>query len=296
MTAEEALRLWAQLIGASPHGCRVHLTGGEPFGRWSLLLEVCEGAAKRGLAPLKNVETNGYWATDETVIRDRLGALDAAGMETLAISADPYHQQFVPIDRARRLARVAEYLLGSQRVQVRWRDWLTDGVDTSDLAESERVALFASYARQGRDRMNGRAAAALAPHAPLTPLADLPDRPCREPLLRGKHIHALPGGHLMPGTCAGIVVGRADESTTVADCWSQLGSDHAASPLLGALIAEGPKALLPMARDAGFAPAAAYAGKCHLCWSIRAHLVSSGPCRDELAPASVYGPSRSDGP
>lgn len=295
MTADEALRLWTHLVDASPHGCRVHLTGGEPFGRWPLLLAVCEAAAKLGLGPLKNVETNGYWATDEALIRDRLGALNAAGMETLAVSADPYHQQFVPIDRVRRLAAAAEALLGPGRVQVRWRDWLTDGVDTSDLAESERVALFASYATQGRDRMNGRAGGVLAPHLPQTPLADLPDGPCRETLLRGKHVHALPGGYLMPGTCAGIVVGRADESTTVADCWGQLKSDHASRPILGALIAQGPKGLLPMAQDVGFTPAPAYAGTCHLCWSIRSHLAAGGRYGDELAPASVYGPSGSGG-
>ncbi|MHC4561463.1 MAG: hypothetical protein ACYS8X_01680, partial [Planctomycetota bacterium] len=40
MGVEEALALWRQLIAASPHGCRVHLTGGEPFGRWESLIAV----------------------------------------------------------------------------------------------------------------------------------------------------------------------------------------------------------------------------------------------------------------
>jgi len=32
MSVDFALRLWGELIDACPHGCRIHLSGGEPFG------------------------------------------------------------------------------------------------------------------------------------------------------------------------------------------------------------------------------------------------------------------------
>jgi len=291
MSADEAIRLWRELIDACPHGCRIHLTGGEAFGRWDRLIELCRRASDEGLAPLANVETNAFWASDEAVVRDRLTALAAAGVKKFVISADPYHQQYVPIARARLAARVGEEVFGAGRVQVRWRDWLDGGCDTDAMTDSERAALFARYAAGGRDRMNGRAAEVLAPLlADKTP-EDLADEPCRDALLRSRHVHIGPGGWIMPGVCAGILVGRADERQSVGECWRRLADDHADRPVVGALAASGPTALLPMARQAGFTPAEKYADKCHLCWDIRRHLQPCGPRGDELGPGELYEPA-----
>ena len=76
MPNDFALDAWAGLIAASPHGCRVHLTGGEPFGDFDLLLDLCRQARRRGLGPLEKIETNGGWARDEQEIRVRLTALN----------------------------------------------------------------------------------------------------------------------------------------------------------------------------------------------------------------------------
>ncbi|MCD4824521.1 MAG: radical SAM protein, partial [Phycisphaerae bacterium] len=58
MSPADALRIWEQLQSACPHGCRVHLTGGEPFGDWPRLIEIARGAHARKLGPLEKVETN----------------------------------------------------------------------------------------------------------------------------------------------------------------------------------------------------------------------------------------------
>ena len=142
LSTDEAVNIWEGLIKASPHGCRIHLTGGEPFGDFELLLEICRSARQKGLGPLESIETNGFWADDDERITQKLEALDEAGMGSLAISADPYHQQFVPIERRRRLAALARKLLGEDRVRVRWEDWLSNGRDTSDMSEDQRPACF----------------------------------------------------------------------------------------------------------------------------------------------------------
>ncbi|MDY7011956.1 MAG: radical SAM protein, partial [Planctomycetota bacterium] len=90
MTVESALAFWEGLQNASPHGCRIHIGGGEPFGRWEILIELLQQAKSAGLGPLEAVETNAFWACDEKIIRERLAALDEAGMDRLTISADPY--------------------------------------------------------------------------------------------------------------------------------------------------------------------------------------------------------------
>jgi len=287
MGVDRAVRIWGELVAASPHGCRVHLTGGEPFGDWPGLIELCRRGRGAGLGPLEKVETNAFWATDEAVARQRVSALDAAAMDKLVISADPYHQQYVPIARCRLLARVAAELLGAGRVQVRWRDWLAEGSDTDALDAAERGRLFVRYAAGGRDRLNGRAAETLAPHLTQKPISEFADTTCGETLLRSKHVHVEAGGAVMPGVCAGVVVGDARQES-VGRIWQRLCEDHADRPVLAALAARGPTGLIGEAEQTGFRARRGYASKCHLCWDVRKHLARSGRHEAELGPARLY--------
>lgn len=287
MPVATALRVWEELIAASPHGCRIHLTGGEPFGSWERLIEICLGARAEGLGPLESVETNAFWAVGAPLAAGRLRALDQAGMGKLVISADPYHQQFVPIERPRLLARVGEEVLGAHRVQVRWRDWLETGGDTDSLPPAEREALFSRYAAAGRERIAGRAALQVFAGLPQSTPAQLADTSCSEPLLRAKHVHVAPDGSVMPGTCGGLVLGRCDHQS-IAALWERLGHDWAGRPVLGALARGGPAALLARAGEAGFVPETTYASKCHLCWHVRRFLHRHGAGGGELGPDWSY--------
>lgn len=287
------LDIWRQLVEFSPHGCRVHLTGGEPFGDWNGLIGLSRRASEKDIGPLQKVETNAFWATDEAVLRRRVEALDEAGMQTLSISADPYHQQFVPIARVRRAAEVARELLGPSRVQVRWEDWLADGQDTAEMTPADRDALFARYAAAGRDRLNGRAAERLAELSQRKPWTDFADSCCRETLLRGKQVHVGPDGAILPGTCAGIVLGCVEGEDGIAWAWTALNNDHADRPIVGVLSERGPAGLARIAMDAGFVPEpAGYAGKCHLCWEVRRFLAWKGGYEDELGPRWMYADAR----
>jgi hypothetical protein len=287
MPVDLALNVWRSLVRAGPRGCRIHLTGGEPFGNWPLLLEICRRAHDAGLAPLEKIETNAFWADDERSIVDRLGALDAAGMGTLSISTDPYHQRYVPIERCRLLARLAEDILGADRVQIRWRDWLADGSDTAHLDATEWRALVTRYAASGRDRLSGRAADLIAPHLPGRPAECFANSPCREAILRSRHVHVDPAGRIMPGVCAGIVLGRFGPQS-VDEIWHGLDADCATRPIISTLAREGPVGLLPDACAAGFIPHATYAAQCHLCWHVRKHHALAGRHREILAPEWLY--------
>ncbi len=287
MTADGALSFWRSLIDASPHGCRVHITGGEPFGNWPRLKEICRRASDEGLSPLQKIETNAFWATDAAVVRDRISALDETGMEKLSISADPYHQQFVPIERCRLVAQIATEMLGPERVQVRWGDWLAAGCDTDKLDADQRLELFMSYAAQGRDRLNGRAVSEIIVGMPRKSLAELADKPCSNALLRSKHVHVDGCGRMMPGTCAGIVLGVMGE-LSAADIWRKLDSDHADRHIVGTLGMHGPVGLLDQAKAAGYVAKQWYASKCQLCWELRSHFVACGLGGQELGPAELY--------
>ena len=299
MSVETGLAVWEGLQAASPHGCRIHIGGGEPFGRWPALIELTRRARAGGLGPLEAVETNAFWATDAAIVRDRLGALDAAGMGRLTISADPYHQQFVPIAQVRLAARVAADVLGPTRVRVRWRDWAAEGCDTHDMPPHQRAELFAAFARRGRDRIAGRAACELADCLQLMSPSAFADKRCNGPLLRSRHVHVDGGGMVCPGTCAGIILGRADGSDSIAEIWRALDArfgDAADSPADGfelvALLARGgPVALMDAAAATGYeARREGYAGKCHLCWHVRRWLFDNDLYPGQLGPETVYRP------
>jgi hypothetical protein len=206
-------------------------------------------------------------------------------METLGISADPYHQQFVRIERCRLLARVAAEVLGPGRVQVRWRDWLEEGSDTSDMPAPDRRALFAKYASRGRERLCGRAAQRVARDLPHKPPEEFADKPCGNSLLRGRHVHVAPGGLVMPGTCAGILLGRIGPDYSASQLWQSLTDDLSSRPILAVLAKHGPVGLLERAKAQGFAPRPGYAGKCHLCWDIRRFLAGRGDDDGAQSPA-----------
>jgi hypothetical protein len=292
LDAAAALRIWRGLIQASPHGCRIHLTGGEPFGNFDLLLSVCRLARQEGLGPLESVETNGYWADDDSRTREHLQSLDQAGMGRLVISADPYHQQFVPIDRARRLAAVAKETLGANRVRVRWEDWLAEGCDVADLSAEQRAAVFAQYAAGGRERLTGRAADGIAGALPKHPPEAFEGDDCADRLLRGRHVHVSPTGEVWPATCVGIAIGNALQEDApqirarLADSWRQMS-------VLGPLCQRGPTGLMDAASQTGFAPRhGGYATKCQLCFDLRRHLVQrrAAPWRHQLGPRRLYEP------
>ena len=287
MTSEQALGYWRELIEASPHGCRIHLSGGEPFGNYSRLIEIARRGLKDNLGPLQKIETNAFWATDQQIVRERLEALDEAGMQKICISTDPYHQQFVPIERVRLLVRLAEQSFGPQRVQVRWRDWLEHGFDTAELEEDRREELFRRYAACGRDRINGRAGERLSTHLQRKSIIELADKCCRQSLLRSRHVHIDAGGRVSPGTCAGIILGVLGEAS-VAEIWQQLEADHLAREIVGTLVQRGPVGLLDRAKATGYALKDGYAGKCHLCWDIRTHFARKGLYHKELAPLWWY--------
>lgn len=286
MSVEKALAWWEQLVRASPHGCRVHLTGGEPMGNWPILSEICRRARSQSLGPLEKVETNGDWAVNDATIRGRLVLLDEAGMEKLSISADPYHQMFVPIDRVRKLARLACEILGPERVQVRWEDWLLEAPDIRRLTDRQRRELLKDFAKKGRDRWAGRAADVLAPWATLKCASEFVDKGCHGALLRSKHVHVDPEGLVMPGTCGGIVLGRLQEQS-VGEIRRRLESDYASRPVTGVLAASGP---IGLAETSGLAELARgrFAGKCALCWQVRRRRVICGQGGEELAPKWLY--------
>ncbi|NQU76780.1 MAG: hypothetical protein HQ546_10760 [Planctomycetes bacterium] len=285
---DRAADIWADLIDASPHGCQIHLTGGEVFGRFEHLLAVCAEGQRRGLQGLQAVETNAFWATSVEVIRSRLTALDDLGIGRLTISTDPYHQQYVSIDQPRLLAEIGKEVLGHQRVRIRWEDWLNEGYSTDHMSQDALHQVFIDYAARGRDRFTGRAVDGLDAKTSLKPASAFDGDHCGQRLLRGKHVHISPTGEVWPTTCVGITVGNALDQP-ISQIWAALNEPALQGPIVGPLIASGPCSLLALSEQRGYSPRAqGYASKCQLCYDVRRHLHQLPELARFLAPASVY--------
>jgi len=284
MSAADAIRVWQELREISPHGCKVHLTGGEPFGNYELLLKITQEATAKGLGQTDKIETNGFWAANADIVRKRITELDAAGMRLLAVSCDPYHQQFVPMKTVRLLVRTAEEIITPQRVQVRWRDYLEMGCDTNLLEEPQRDRLYMDWIKKDRDRISGRAADVLSSYMEKYPPETFAGQDCRDSLLKSGNIHVSPTGVVLPGVCSGLCLGNALQEH-VGDIWSRVYKSHNDMPILGTLANSGPFGLLDIAKKTGFrSDPLGYAGKCHLCWEIKKYFAQNHMFENELCP------------
>jgi MoaA/NifB/PqqE/SkfB family radical SAM enzyme len=138
LPVETCLAAWRSLKDLAGDAAKVHLTGGEPFLCWDRLVEILAEGRRQKLGPVDLVETNGSWATEETLVRDRLRILLDLDVHRLKISVDPFHQEYVDIRSLRLLATAAKELFGAERVLVRWEEYLGDRVSGAAASEACR--------------------------------------------------------------------------------------------------------------------------------------------------------------
>ena len=276
---------------------RVLISGGEPFLFPQLLHETVELASRA--APV-TVSTNGYWATEPEVARERLAELQVAGLDCIMFSVDAFHQAHVPLEQvAIGLKAARELGYGTIQIDHRFMDqpdvpnfynWRTR---EAKARLAEMCDLGGVRISQGPSRLVGRAAEQLSPFLPLqrtpsaacpyltlqrTPSAACPDLPFQGTL---PTVEIHPGGwvNLCPGLALGNALQRPLDEILA-------GFEAAAHPIIGVLIDEGPAGLLRLAQRHGHELAGGYVDACHLCYQARRLLRSHYPRR--LAPAHIY--------
>jgi MoaA/NifB/PqqE/SkfB family radical SAM enzyme len=302
MPVEMVLNCRRSLKNLAGDTAKIHITGGEPFLYWEHLVEILKEVQKSNLGPVDMIETNGFWATEEEIIKDRLKTLDKLGMNRLKISCDPFHQEYVDIESVRRLARIAKELLGEGRVMVRWEKYLEKPQErftaehpsslryegqAAETAEKEfqKERRYVEALKDYPCRFTGRAGGRIAEMVANETIEEISKLNCRDAFLGAKGVHIDPFGNIFSGTCSGIIVGNVIKAN-LDEVWQkwQPGNDS----VIERLFQKGPAGLLDEAMKAGYKPEEEYASKCHLCTSIRQFFFSKGFYKTTIGPAECY--------
>lgn len=285
LPAETCLAAWRSLKTLAGDEAKIHLTGGEPFLFWDHLVEILRQSRAQNLGPVDLIETNGFWATNDEVVAERLDMLIKLGVQRLKISVDPFHQEYVDIEPVRRLAAAAKDKFGVDRVLVRWEKYLDDlRSQISDLKSDERDREYLRAYHDYPFRFNGRAAGHLAELLASKPAETFRPCNCRAGFLGAKGVHLDPYGNVFSGTCSGIILGNVHE-TPLEEIWKAFHPGQI--ELVRTLCEKGPCGLLERAKSLGYEELPAYADKCHLCTHLRRFLCGQGQ-EAALGPADCY--------
>jgi hypothetical protein len=276
---------------------QVHLTGGEPFLHFDLLLEGARIAKGLGIAAY--VETSGAWCADESEAVERFAALRDAGLQAVLVSCSPFHAEHIPLARTLRAIRAAWEVFGPRRVTVYLPDFLDivqrigDALERpTPLARYEELFGLEEARRILWDGYGlisgGRAGYALGHLTSKHPPQVFGRMNCAAELLYAQHSHFDLYGHFIPAFCGGLAIGDWRDLEEIVDRFQAEGYP----PLVRTLIERGPYGLCQVAEaQYGYRPLeAGYVGKCHLCVDVRRHLVETGETGDfaELRPREFY--------
>ncbi len=284
-SALESTRVW-------DHYFQVHITGGEPFLNFPLLLKSIEIASELNIPCY--VETNAGWCVREELTRDRFKTLQDAGLQAVLISCSPFHAETIPPKRTLLAISIALEIFGSQGVIVYLSEWLDQlasfGLDEPTPIE-KYVDTFGSK-RAGWMFWNGyglisggRSGYKLGHLIEKQPASAFQGKHCRQEILFAGHSHFDLYGNFISGFCGGLAAGDWHELSRILDDYS----DGRYPPLVDILINKGPYGIFTIATEkyAYRSPIDDFAGKCHLCVDVRKHLSNIGNYH-ELKPLKFY--------
>ncbi|HYF75216.1 MAG TPA: radical SAM protein [Candidatus Nitrosocosmicus sp.] len=253
-------------------GCRVvHIGGGEPLLDPDSLFPVLKAAQDHSI-DIEYIETNASWYRDADRTGDLLRKLQQHKVDTLLISIDPFHNEFISFDKVKALIEACRQLGTSvfPWLMEFWSDLEAMG-DTQTHRLEEYESLFGpgyqlKLLRRYQLNLRGRALQTFKAYLKTYPVREIlmNSSPCGE-LSGVHHFHIDLYGNFVPQTCAGLSIHYKDLKQEITP---------EKYPLFHALYTKGIKELYEMAVNRyGFTPKECYAGKCELCYDIRRYLV-----------------------
>jgi hypothetical protein len=265
--------------------CGFHITGGEPFLNFDLLLKITRLAHELEI-PSVFVETNCFWCIDNETARSKLTALEHAGLHGVLISVNPFILGQVPFEQTQRGVEAAEEIFGDNvLVYQRLFYDLFKHLGIKGTLSFDEFLFKASASLQYVELLPmGRTVYKLGGLFRKYPAKRFFGSSCREDLTRGWHIHIDNYGNYVPGYCGGISLGDAGGLDSLLQ-----GIDLKERPIIGALATDIER-LYEFAVDRFEYEEAneGYISKCHLCVDLRRHIAGQTDRFAELSPRQYY--------
>ena len=246
----------------------ISFTGGEPFLMPEALVELVRYASERGFKV--ECATNCSWATSRRQAERRLGELADAGLDTVNISMDDFHQRHIPFERVRSCYEASKELGLKTVIMCASSRSNTLGIDEIRLRLGDEGI---HDIRAGRPTSPVSALAVETGFIPVGRAASIPeeewligdgplDGPCEEVL---RDIGIAPSGQVLPCCSAAVLVDYAH----LGDAWTErlpeLLGRASLNPLFKILSSEGPRGL---DRLIDGSRGDRYVNRCHLCHDV----------------------------
>ena len=265
----------------------LHVGGGEPFLNFEGLKAVLKSMRKHRIA-VDYIETNAFWCVDQKAAEEKLRMLLELNVDTVMASCDPFHIEYVPLERVITFAEACRSVGMGYFI---WKETFFNRLARLDFHRTHtsaelKEALGEDYiletAREYGVGMNGRALSIARELYPLkTADAIASSEPCTRMLL-GHHCHIDLYGNVIPAGCTGISIPPETFVLHREDLY-----DPEKYPVLSRLLSGGTTALLSYAVTQGFDAETKAATKCDLCYQIRRFLWKKGSSA-EIGPDCFY--------
>jgi len=268
-------------------------SGGEPMLHPELVIAGVNEATTLGIAT--NLVTNGFWGRDPARSEHWSIRLREAGLNTVTITHDAFHQEFVPTEavkiafQALRKAGLHDVrIIGATLVGL--EDPNPFDQQTRLIKEDLTRELHISYTAYEGIMCACRPIDQLLQYMHLLPLDELDSGRkcfCEEASGGSRRLEDRYQCNInhqgQIELCTGIMIGDARETPALELMESYNYEEH---PLLSALLAKGYLGILELALEKGYQQLEAYASKCHVCFDARRFLRPLYP--DVLTPYHVY--------
>jgi len=264
----------------------VHIGGGEPFMNFDALCTLIRALTREGIA-IDYIETNAFWCSDEAFVQKRLDTLKELGASAVMVSVDPFHIEYVPLERPLLLCRLLQkngfdYFIWQEKFLRRLmkldRTKCYTGEELKEVLGENYIEDTAAEYGLG---MNGRALAIAEKLYPKRKAEDWLISEACPSILRTRHCHFDLYGNVIPSGCPGISAEARDYLTG--------NITEEKYPVLSHLAKGGVRALYKYAKEKGFTEAEdGYPSRCSLCFAIRAFLLERENPSQDLSPVCFY--------
>lgn len=241
--AIQAIKFWQ-------HPFQLHITGGEPFLNFPLLLHAVKTASRKGITVY--LETNAGWCLHEEQAARRLAELRDAGLEAILISCSPFHAENIPLERTLMAIRISLEIFDPSRIVVYRDEWLKQ-IASFGIEEPAALKQYIDiYGQQQAGNLfwqgyglisGGRSAYRLGHLAPKYPPESFSKDNCYNEILLAPHSHVDLYGNYISGFCGGLSIGSW---RNLPQLTAEYQSGHF-SPLIALLVKSGPYGLFEMA-------------------------------------------------